>query len=411
MPTERYVSIDDCRICGSSSVSEFLDLGMVPAVNNFQDAPDASIEKYPLKVVFCEECNHVQLENTVQREALFQHYTYFSSASDPLLNHFGQYAAEVEQDFLTAGDLVVELGCNDGVLLSQFSDEIQTLGVEPAENVAKTARERHGLDIITELFDADVAMEARERHGEAQALVANNVVGHIDDLHELMHGVDALLDDDGVFVMEVPYLIDLINNAEFDTIYHEHISYFAVRPLSRLLQQHGFTLFNIERLSIHGGSIRAYIQRQDGSRQQRQIVSNLRTLERALGLDELATFERFASDVSRYRSQLRELLKDIEGDASVVGYGAPAKGNVLLNYCDIDANTLDYIVDTTPAKQGTYTPGTDIPVRPPSDFHDDSPEYALLLAWNYKDEILEKEREYRKQDGQFILPQPYVDLV
>jgi SAM-dependent methyltransferase len=401
----------ECRVCGEDSLYPFLDLGSMPPSNGFVASPDEEEQFFPLEVVVCDACNHVQLQHTVDREFLFSEYHYFSSASDPLLEHFGAYADAVESKYLDDGDFVVEIGSNDGVLLSQFGETISTLGVDPAENVAEAARER-GVETITELFAPDVAETIVAEYGTADAVCANNVVGHIDDLHGLMEGLDTLLAPEGVFVMEVPYLIDLLSNHQFDTIYHEHISYFSVRALERLVEQFDMQVVDVDRVDVHGGTIRAHIQRQSADRTPERIVSDLEHLELAMGLDRRETYDDFADRVERTRTRINTLLDLLDDeDVSIVGYGAPAKGNVLLNYCDIGPERLDYLLDTTPKKQGTYSPGMNVPVRSPEAFHDDPPEYAFLLAWNYKTAILEKEAAYRESGGQFVVPIPYVDVV
>jgi SAM-dependent methyltransferase len=401
----------ECRVCGEDSLYPFLDLGSMPPSNGFVASPDEEEQFFPLEVVVCDACNHVQLQHTVDREFLFSEYHYFSSASDPLLEHFGAYADAVESKYLDDGDFVVEIGSNDGVLLSQFGETISTLGVDPAENVAEAARER-GVETITELFAPDVAETIVAEYGTADAVCANNVVGHIDDLHGLMEGLDTLLAPEGVFVMEVPYLIDLLSNHQFDTIYHEHISYFSVRALERLVEQFDMQVVDVDRVDVHGGTIRAHIQRQSADRTPERIVSDLEHLELAMGLDRRETYDDFADRVERTRTRINTLLDLLDDeDVSIVGYGAPAKGNVLLNYCDIGPERLDYLLDTTPKKQGTYSPGMNVPVRSPEAFQDDPPEYAFLLAWNYKTAILEKEAAYRESGGQFVVPIPYVDVV
>jgi SAM-dependent methyltransferase len=401
----------ECRVCGEDSLYPFLDLGSMPPSNGFVASPDEEEQFFPLEVVVCDSCNHVQLQHTVDREFLFSEYHYFSSASDPLLEHFGAYADAVESQYLESGDFVVEIGSNDGVLLSQFDESISTLGVDPAENVAEAARER-GVETITELFAPDVAETIVAEYGTADAICANNVVGHIDDLHGLMEGLNTLLAPEGVFVMEVPYLIDLLSNHQFDTIYHEHISYFSIRALERLVEQFDMQVVDVDRVDVHGGTIRAHIQRQSADRTPERIVGDLEHLELAMGLDRRETYDDFAERVERTRTRINTLLDLLDDeDVSIVGYGAPAKGNVLLNYCDIGPERLDYLLDTTPKKQGTYSPGMNIPVRSPEAFHDDPPEYAFLLAWNYKSAILEKEAAYRVSGGQFVVPIPYVDVV
>lgn len=411
MSEKLYRTCDECRVCGEDALYPFLDLGAMPPSNGFLVSPDERERAFPLEVVFCEDCNHVQLQHTVDREFLFSEYHYFSSASEPLHEHFAAYADAVESRYLDSGDFVVEIGSNDGVLLRQFGDTISTLGVDPAENVAEAARE-HGVETITELFSPGVAEHIRTEYGTADVVCANNVVGHIDDLHGLMRGIDAVLAPDGTFVVEVPYLIDLLSNHQFDTIYHEHISYFSVRALERLVEQFDMRIVDLDRIDVHGGTIRAHIQRQSAGRDAGRAVSDLTNLELAMGLHERDTYDDFRNRVERTRSRINTLLDRLKGDdVSIVGYGAPAKGNVLLNYCDIGPGTLEYLLDTTPKKQGTVSPGMNIPVRSPDVFYEDPPEYALLLAWNYKSAILEKETQYRDGGGRFIVPIPYVDIV
>jgi len=409
--SERCRRRTTCRVCAEEALYPFLDLGEMPPANAFVDSPDADEETFPLSVVVCESCNHVQLEHTVDRETLFAEYPYFSSASAPLFDHFGAYADAIDATYLEDGDFVVEIGSNDGVLLSQFDDEIATLGVDPAETVATAARER-GVETITAFFDPTVAAEIRAEYGSADAVLANNVVGHIDDLHGLMAGIDELLAPDGVFVVEVPYLVDTISNNQFDQIYHEHLSYFSVRSFDRLVEHFDMEVTDVDRQDVHGGTIRVHVRRQSAPGSPTRAVSDLRTLELAMLLDDVETYDEFAAGVERTRTRITTLFDRLKtADVSIVGYGATAKGNVLLNYCDIGPETLEYILDTTPAKQGTYSPGMGIPVREPAVFDEDPPEYAFLLAWNYRDAILEKESDYRDAGGRFVVPIPYVDIV
>jgi len=406
-----YERIEQCRVCEEGGLYSFLDLGAMPPANGFVDDPDVEEPAYPLEVVVCDTCSHVQLQHTVDADILFKDYPYFSSASRPLFDHFGAYADAVESRYLNDGDFVVEIGCNDGVLLSQFDEAIDVLGVDPADNVTEAARGR-GIDTVTALFGPDVAADIREGHGAASAVCANNVVGHIDDLHGLMTGIDTLLAEDGVFVVEVPYLVDLLSNNQFDTVYHEHISYFSIRAFQALVSQFDMQVLDVDRMPVHGGTVRVHIQRDSADRAPEGVVDDYRKLELALGLDGRAAYDEFAQRVERTRESVRALLESLgEGDASIVGYAAPAKGNVLLNYCDIGPETLDYLIDTTPAKQGTYSPGMNIPVREPDALREDQPEYAFLLAWNYKEDILANEADYREAGGQFVVPIPYVNVV
>ncbi|MFC7076767.1 class I SAM-dependent methyltransferase [Haloarcula halophila] len=328
------------------------------------------------------------------------------------MEHFTDYASVVADRFLGSDDLVVEIGCNDGLLLRQFDDDIRTIGIEPAKNVAEVAETEHGLNIRNSFFSADVALDIVDSHGTAAAVLANNVVGHLDDLHDLMLGIKTLIGDNGIFIMEVPYLVDLIHDVTFDTIYHEHLSYFAVRPLQQLANQFDMEVFDVDRIDTQGGSIRLYLQPETGPYPKCRYVDDLMILERAMGLNDSDTFDAFANNVEFFRVQLRSILTDIRDiGGKIVGYGAPAKGNVLLNYCNLGGEMIEFLVDTTPAKQQRFAPGTGIPVHPPERFNEELPDYALLLAWNYADTILKNEHEFRGQGGRFIIPQPSVDLV
>lgn len=406
---EAFERRTECRVCLARELVEFLDLGEIPPANGFIDTPDVDESSFPLVVSVCENCKHVQLAYTVDRELLFSEYHYFSSRSAPIEDHFERYAEDVEQTYLDdTDDLVVEIGSNDGVLL-QFFEGYDRLGIEPAENVAAVAQDR-GIPTKTDFFSESVAEETYAEHGAADVIMANNVVGHIDDLQSLMRGVDTLLSDDGTFVIEVPYFVELYNGNEFDTVYHEHISYFSMQSFVALAERHDMVIGDVQRVPVHGGSVRIHMQR-SSTAQRAQLVDDLLSLERAMGLDQVETYHSFAAEIEEYRTQIRSLLHELaDDDATVVGYGAPAKGNILLNYCDIGTDVIDFIIDTTPAKQGTYTPGTNIPVRPPDALDEADVDYVFLLAWNYRDAILKKEADLRETTP-FVIPIPHLDIV
>lgn len=397
-----------CRVCSAAGLIEFLDFGDIPPANGFTEETDAETPSFPLVVSVCPDCKHVQLAHTVDRSLLFSEYHYFSSESKPITEHFKEYADSIKNVYLQPDDFVVEIGSNDGVLLKHF-EQYNRLGIEPAENVAAVAKDR-GVPTRTDFFDAEVARDVKREHGEATVVMANNVVGHIDDLASLMTGVGELLTADGTFVIEVPYFVELFNGNEFDTIYHEHISYFSVHSFVALAERFDMTLERVERVSVHGGSLRVHLQN-NTTASRGSLVDDLLALERSMSLDEVATYHEFAEDVADYASRIRTLLNELSGpNVTIAGYGAPAKGNILLNYCDLGSGVIDYVIDTTPAKQGTYTPRTQIPVYPPEHLDEEPPDYALLLAWNYRDAILEKESELREQ-CQFVIPIPHLDIV
>lgn len=400
---------DRCRVCGSERLYEFLDLGEMPLTNAFLESADREAEWFPLEVVYCVSCTHVQLKHTVDRSHLFSEYPYQSSASDSIPAHFTEYVEEVRSRFLSPGDRVIEIGSNDGTLLRTFDEDVDVIGIDPAMNIASFAREK-GVETVTELFDSRTASDVRQEFGTASVMIANNVLGHVDDLYDFMSGVDHLLETDGTFIIEVPYLLDLLDKVEFDTIFHEHISYFSITSLQRLVEQFGMCISDVKQVDTHGGSIRAYV-RYESQCAVSKSVKSLGLLENARGVDEPKTFDQFARAVRQRATHIRELIEHVaESGYSIVGYGAPSKANILLNYAEVDAGHIDYVIDTTPMKQGTFMPGTKIPVREPRVFHENPPDYALLLAWNYRETILEKEVEFRERGGHFLVPTPHVHV-
>lgn len=410
-----YVKRESCRICGGRQLTRFLELGPQPLANAFLN--DAMLkagdeQKFPLDMYVCHTCWHVQLLDVVSKETLFSHYLYFSTTSRTIPTHFAELADEVAREHTQRGDMVVELGSNDGVLLSAFEGKgLRTLGVEPAKNVAEVAR-RRGVPTMNRFFTTETAAAIARDLGHARVILGNNVVGHIDDLPGLMAAVDELLTPDGTFIFEVPYLVDLLEKNEFDTVYHEHLSYFAVRPARAMLALKGLVMTDVKRVRVHGGTIRIYAKRASSGAKPGASVEQLTQLEKDLGLDTLKPYEAFAARCQKLRDDLRRLVHDLKTQGKrIAGYGAPAKGNTLLNYCQIGAKELDFVQDTTTVKQGLYTPGMHIPVVPPDRFRQANPDVALMLAWNYEDEILAKEASWRAKGGKFIIPIPTPRLV
>lgn len=410
LPRFVHVKRESCRVCDGRDLVKFLELGPQPLANAFlPPEPTAwkGEEKFPLDLYWCRACHHVQLLDVVSKETLFSHYLYFSTTSRTIPAHFADLAGDVRRRFLEKGDMVVEIGSNDGVLLSAFEGTgVRALGVEPASNVAAVARKR-GVQTMNAFFTTETAARIHRDFGPAKAVLGNNVVGHIDDLADLVRAVASLLSPGGVFVFEVPYLVDLLEKNEFDTVYHEHLSYFAVRPAERMLARGGLTLVDVERQNVHGGTIRLFARLASENPPKSAAVAELVALEKGLGLDTIAPYERFAERVEALRAELLAKLRDLKSQGKrIAGYGAPAKGNTLLNFCGIGPDLLDYIQDTTPAKQGLVTPGTHVPVVPPARFQERPPDAALLLAWNYETEILAKEAKFREGGGKFVVPIP-----
>jgi SAM-dependent methyltransferase len=395
----------------------FLDLGSTALANRFVAEEELSLDEpsYPLRVAFCPECTHVQLLDRVPPHAMFDEYLYISSASDTLKNHFDELSRTlIERLALPDGAMVVDIGCNDGTLLSAFrrnSDgRLKVVGVDPARNLGAAAAHL-GIKRYETLFTAGTAAGMMCEEGGASLITATNTFPHIQDLPDFIGGLKNLLVPGGYFVAEMHYLGDLLEQVAFDTVYHEHVSYWALAPLQRLMRRHGMEVVDVERLPIHHGQLRVFVQRQ-GEGTMRDSVRELLRQEEEAGLRRLETYVDFAARVQEIRRQLTDTLNGLRRSGSrVVGYGAPAKGNTLLSYLNFGSDQLEYIVDKSPLKQGRYTPGKHIPVVPPSRLTTDRPDYVLLLAWNFRDEVLEQQAAYRQLGGRFITPVPEVRII
>lgn len=406
--------IRTCRICGSDLIFEFLSLGSMPIPNGFLSKKELKKPEpfYPLGVFVCEKCWLVQLTHVIPAEIMFKNYLYIPSTSTTMLNHFKKFAEDTIRNFsLTDKDLVIDIGSNDGSLLGYFKEyEINVLGIDPASNLAQVARLK-GINTIDDFFTEKLAKRIVKDSGKARIITATNVVAHINNLHNLISGIKVLLEKNGVFIMEFPYLVDLLEKNEFDTIYHEHLSYFSIRPLIELFKQHGMYIFQIKRLTVHGGSVRIYIAKEKSAFQTNQSVQKFVKEELLRKLNTKDAYEDFGRRVRIIKRDLKTYLKKIKLQGkTIVGYGASAKGNVLLNYCKIGTDLLDYIVDSILYKHGRYTPGTHIPIFPEIRLQKDIPRYALILAWNFADEIIRKQTKYRKKGGQFIITIPYLRI-
>src|SRR3989344_4399571 len=407
-----HVHKTTCRICKGGELTRILSLGEHPPVDNFTDAAHIKDEKrYPLDVYFCGACNLVQLLDVVAEDKLFHgEYAYFSSASAPLVEHFRSYADDIKKEYAKPGDLVVDIGSNDGILLQNLVENYRVLGIEPSANVAEVARKK-GIETLNGFFTVEMAKNIVEKYGKATVVTANNVFAHIDDLDEIVRAVKELLTDDGVFVSESHYLLDLIEHREFDTVYHEHLCYYSVKPLMHLFGRFDMEVFDVRRAPVHGGSIRVYARRKTGARIA-PSVPELLDLEEKAGLHTLERFSSFHKEVEAIRDQLVSLVRGFRAEGKIVSaYGAPAKGNTLLNFCGFTADDLKYVTDTTPYKIGLLTPGSHIPVVSPEILTTETPDYILLLAWNYREFILKKEHALRERGAKFIIPIPEVEIV
>jgi SAM-dependent methyltransferase len=405
-----------CRICGAPLRHTFVDLGASPLCESYL-RPDQLNDMeafYPLHVFVCERCFLVQLQEYVRPEAIFSEYAYFSSYSETWLEHARAYTNQVVPRFgLDSASLVVELASNDGYLLRNFvARGIPVLGVEPAANVAQVAT---GLGVRTRVafFGRALASEIAASDGRADLIVGNNVLAQVPDLNDFVAGMRLLLKPRGVITVEFPHLLRLYRENQFDTIYHEHFSYFSFVTAESLFAAHDLVAFDVEELSTHGGSLRIYGRhREDDSKPVTERVAALRRREVDEGLTRIESYGRFAEQVTRTKWKLLDFLIGARRQGkSIVGYGAPGKGNTLLNYCGIRTDFLDYTVDKNPYKQGKFTPGTHIPIFPPERIFETRPDYVLILPWNFRDEIVAQMAAIRAWGGQFVVPIPEVSVI
>ncbi len=405
-----------CRLCGAELRHTFVDLGMSPLCESYVPADRAGAMEpfYPLHAKVCQGCLLVQLETFVSPDSIFTEYAYFSSYSDSWLEHAARYVdMAVERFGLDHGSLVIELASNDGYLLQHVVKRgVPALGIEPAANVAAVAREK-GIETIVEFFGLELAERLVAEGQTADLLVANNVMAHVPDLNDFVGGIGAVLSPQGVATIEVPHLLRLVESSQFDTIYHEHFSYFSMLTARTVLEAHGMQLFDVEELKSHGGSLRLYAQRADSGTQPLSArVAALAERERALGFGTLEAHLSFAPRVHETKWRLLEFLiaRRREGKR-VVGYGAPGKGNTLLNFCGIRTDLLEYTVDRNPYKQGQLLPGTHIPIKHPDVLEQDRPDYILILPWNLRDEIAAQLAPARDWGAQFVVPIPEVQVL
>ena len=404
-----------CRSCDSPLLDVVVDLGMSPLCQKHVSADQLNVMEpfYPLKTWVCRHCWLVQLEEYVGPAELFEHYEYLSSYSTSWVEHARRYVDMiVERLTLGPESLAVEIASNDGYLLQHFkAKNVPSLGIEPAKNVAEIARDK-GIRTVAEFFGESTATSVSEEYGKADLIIGNNVFAHVPELNDFVAGMAVLLARNGVITIEFPHLARLIELNQFDTIYHEHFSYFTFFVAEQVFARHGLRLFDVDEIPTHGGSLRIYGCHEDSEQfQNSDAVEELRTRELDAGYADLDIYLTFAEKVRATKRNLLDFLIDAKkADKTVVGYGAPGKGNTLLNYCGIREDFLDFTVDRSPMKQGTYTPGTHIPIRAPEAIDEARPDYVLILPWNLRDEISESMSHIRKWGGQFVVPIPEVEV-
>lgn len=407
--------LKNCRICKGDSLQPYLDLGFTPPADSFirEQGLQQPETHYPLQVYLCNDCGMSQLGYTVPPDILYQHdYPYESSTTRAGRTHFFNFAASVVKRFnLGPENLAVDIGSNVGVLLEGFKTKgCRILGIEPSANISATAIGR-GIETINDFISPKLASQVVASYGKASVITTTNVFAHIDDLDDLMKAINILLNDRGVFIIEAPHFLKLLKNLEYDTIYHEHLLYISVRPLNKLFNRFGFEVVDVEEIGIHGGSIRIYVSRSDVFPVSKELTDMIAS-EESSNIFDIDRLSQFSKDVALHRTKLIALLSSLKSKgASLVGVSAPAKGMTLLNYCHIGPELLDFMTEKSRLKIGLYTPGTHIPIKRDSALLEQQPDYALLLAWNFADEIMENLKEYREKGGKFIIPIPEPRIV
>ncbi len=406
---------ESCRVCKAKNLVTYFDFGLMPLANRNLSLSQLDLKEpvFPLQLLFCKTCGLSQLSLVVAPEVLYQGYTYHSSVSQTFQQHCREIVSTLKQHLdLKPKGLVVEIASNDGCLLSKFAESgFQVIGVEPAKELASLTQAQ-GFTTFCQFWGPGVAVEIQRQFGKVDLVIGTNVMAHVDDLDEFLGAVNSILGPEGHLVFEVPYMANYIEQLEFDTTYHEHLSYFLLSPLKRVLEANGFCIIDVQRLKIHGGSIRVICGKKSAAHAVSASVEALLTFERDMGLLEEDIYLKFAARIHHLRDRLRLLLSSLKQKSKhIAAYGASAKGNILLNYCGIGKETIDYIIDDTPQKQGKFQSGTHIPIVDSSRMLKERPDYLLILAWNFTEELMNKTAKYYQTGGNYIVPIPEVKVL
>lgn len=407
--------VNSCRICGSSDLVQYLDLGMMPLANNLADSAGAArqMRRYPMQVQYCKNCSLSQLTVVIDPREMFFEYAYRSSINRAFLKHCREMAKSIHELMcLQDSDLVVDIAGNDGALLFEFKEElgVSVLNIDPARNLAKIAESR-GIPTINDFWGPDVAAKVVKNYGRPRLITATNVFAHVDDVRGFMAAAKSCLHENGALMLEFPYGVDFIEHREFDTIYFEHLSYVLLKPLRRLAESLGMQVFDVQKQEIHGGTVRVFIGN-EGAHEVQPSVADFIVMERRGGYHDLDIYASWSREIDDLIDDLTVKLAALKkGGAKIAAFAASAKGNTLLNACRLDASIIDYIVDDTPEKIGKFSPGNGIPIVARKVFADDAPDYLLILAWNFAREIIESTADYGKQGGKYIIPVPTFRIV
>tara|TARA_B100000745_G_scaffold292300_1_gene233010 strand:+ start:1288 stop:2520 length:1233 start_codon:yes stop_codon:yes gene_type:complete len=407
---------DSCRFCSSSLNRIFIDLGKTPLANSFLDESELKKDELiiPLIAYVCEKCFLVQLKESSSPNEIFSNYAYFSSYSTTWLKHAESYVEMMLENYqFTKDSLVIELASNDGYLLQYFKEKkIPVLGIEPAENVAKSAIKK-GIDTRIDFFTKDLALNLKNNQKQADLIIANNVLAHVPELNDFVHGIKILLKDDGLATLEFPHLLNLIEKNQFDTIYHEHFSYFSFLTVINIFKHHELDIFHVQELSTHGGSLRLFVKHKSNDNFSiTPEIKNILDKESKAGLDKIDTYTNFTISAEKIKEDLLNFLHDCKkNNKQVIGYGAPAKGNTLLNFCNIDKTLISYTVDKNIHKQGKYLPGIQIPIKSLEEIKKTKPDFVLILPWNLQNEIITEINYIQDWGGKFVIPIPEVKIL